>query len=442
MLRFVPSLTGLLLFGVMAWLCIHHFNIYFWLLTEAGMEPWTYPFIDSGFMYAMKQCWQHGIDVYKAVPCDIIPTNRMAYSPLWQRLPLLPNSQAARIPVGVATDLLWIFSLALLPPAGTRRDATLLALAVPSTMVCFALERNNIDVWIYLLAAAGILLAIRPAGRWAGYAIFLFAGLLKYYPFILFGLALREKPRIFVAIAAAAAAALAIFCLTFRHELAEAMPNIPVGSPFADFFGLNNIPLIFAACLRRVTGLSARTAAPIAVILRLGLTVLLCRFALTLAEKPALAAGFRALSRAEQTWLVAGALIICGCYVFGQSVGYRGIYLLIVLSGLLTLRRHISDPRLRRTIAYTAISIVPLMWNGALLFWIDPTYIDAAYGIDLADAIPGPAYFVVCLAREFVWLNLARILLAILITFAKATPVFQGVANAQGGRHPMPGKPQ
>ena len=173
------------------------------ILYFIGLDPWHYPFLDSEFMYAMKNCWQRGIDVYQAVPCDVVPGNKMAYSPLWQRLPFLPTEPSARVPIGLATDLLWLLSLALLPPARAWWEAALLSLATLSSMVCFALERNNIDVWIYLLIVVGVLLFIRSgAARALGYAVFLAAGLLKYYPFVLFGLALEQRPRGFLLIAA------------------------------------------------------------------------------------------------------------------------------------------------------------------------------------------------------------------------------------------------
>ena len=68
---------------------------------------------------------------------------------------MLPSDTAARVPIGVTTGLLLLISIAWLPPARSCRDAVLLSLATVSTMVWFALERNNIDVWIYLLIFVG-----------------------------------------------------------------------------------------------------------------------------------------------------------------------------------------------------------------------------------------------------------------------------------------------
>ena len=415
MLRFAPTAVGLLAFGAMAWLYTHQPAVYFGVLRYAGMEPWAHPFIDSAFMYAMKDCWEHGVDVYKAVPCDVIPTNKMAYSPLWQRLPFLPDDAAYRVPVGVVTDLMWIGSLALLPPARSWREAGLLVAAVLSTMVCFALERNNIDVWMYLAAVAGVLLFMRGGvPRWIGYGVFLFAGLLKYYPFVLFGLALRERPARFWAIAGICALALGVFVALFWRELAEALPNVPSGPPFANLFGINNIPLVIGNAMRVGLGLSYHAAADVALVARLGLTVMIARWAWALAHRPGLREGFARLDERQQDWVVAGALVITGCYVMGQSVAYRGIYLMIVLSGLLVLVRLVTAPEVRAQLKWAAVLMIPMMWDGALQYWMS---------VGLPDRLAGGMEVVLWLFREFAWVNLARVLLAVLLVFAMETPV-------------------
>jgi len=415
LLRFVPAATGLFVFGVMAWLYVHQPAWYFGALRYAGIEPWAHPFIDSAFMYAMKDCWEHGVDVYKAVPCDVIPTNKMAYSPLWQRLPFLPDDTGYRVPVGVVTDLMWIGSLAFLPPARTWREAGFLAAAVPSTMVCFALERNNIDVWMYLLAVTGILL-FRRGGvlRWCGYGVFLFAGLLKYYPFVLFGLALRERRARFWAIAAGCAAALAVFVAVFWRELAEALPNVPAGPPFANLFGITNLPLVIGSGVRALLGLSHHAAADVAFLARLALTVMIARWAWALARTPGLREGFVELAAGEQDWLVAGFLVITGCYVMGQSVAYRGIYLMIVLSGLLLMGRRVRVPAVQSQIKWATLSVIPLMWDGALQYWLS---------VGLPDRLAGGVEVALWLFRELAWVNLARVLLAVLLVYAMETPV-------------------
>jgi len=419
MLRFVPAFVGLLVYGLMAWLYVHVPAAYFDILLYAGIKPWAHPFIDSSFMYAMKACWEHGVDIYQAVPCDVdkIPASnaRMAYSPLWPRLPFLPDDNAARVPVGVLTDVMWIGSLALLPPARTWREAVLMVAAALSTMVCFALERNNIDVWMYLLVVAGLLLFMRGGLlRWGGYLLFLCAGLLKYYPFVLFGLALREKPARFWAIAAGCLAALAVFAAAFRRELAEGLRNVPEGSPFADLFGVSNLPLVIGSAVRQGLGFSNHAAGAVALAARLGLTAMIARWAWRLAQNPALRQGFGAMGARERDWLLAGALVITGCYFLGQNVGYRGIYLMIVLSGLVVLLRHVMAPDARAQLKWAALLVIPMMWDGGLQYWMS---------VGLPDRLAGMMELMLWLFRELAWVNLARVMLAVLLVFAMQAPV-------------------
>jgi len=415
MLRFAPTFVGLCVFGLIAYLYVNAPSVYFAVLLFTGFKPWVHPFIDSAFMYAMKDCWEHGVDIYKAVPCDLIPTNKMAYSPLWQRLPFLPDHASARVPVGVVTDLMWIVSLSLLPPARDWREAVLLVAAVPSTMVCFALERNNIDVWMYLLAVAALLLLMRGGVlRWCGYVLFLCAGLLKYYPLVLFGLALRERPARFWAIFAGCFLALVVFVALFWRELAEALPNVPEGPPFANLFAVSDLPRGIGSFLHRALKLSYHASADVAVVLRVALMVQIWRWALALARQPGLGAGFDNLAVREQNWLVAGALVVTGCYMAGENVNYRGIYLMIVLSGLLTLRRVLQVNDVRGQVGWAALLVVPLMWEEALQHWINAL---------LPDLVAGPLDILLWLGRECAWIFLARVLLAVLLVYAMRTPL-------------------
>ena len=413
-LRLVPALVGLAAFGAMAALYRLQIVTYLNILYFVGLDPWHYPFLDSEFMYAMKNCWQRGIDVYQAVPCDVVPGNKMAYSPLWQRLPFLPTEPSARVPIGLATDLLWLLSLALLPPARAWWEAALLSLATLSSMVCFALERNNIDVWIYLLIVVGVLLFIRSgAARALGYAVFLAAGLLKYYPFVLFGLALKQRPRGFLLIAGVATAALAIFVAWFWPELREELPNIPAGSPFADYVGLTNLPFAIADLMEMDGPMDPRHRALVVLGLRLWLLALLIVLALLLARRPGFAGAVARLRQTDATWLVAFCLVVGGCYALIQNVSYRGIYLLPVLGGLLALRRASDDPATRSRLLAVSLTLLPIMWMEALRHWVG-----MLKGLPISPFLQDIPIALVWLARELLWLNLERVLIAVLLVFA------------------------
>ncbi len=433
MIRLVPTVVGAATFSLLAVLYAFDAPAYLAVLQLAGIKPWRQPFIDSGFMYAMKQCWLHGVDIYQSVPCDIIPGNKMAYSPLWQRLPLLPSSDSARLPIGIISDLLLLLSVAFLPPARRVRDAILLSLAITSTMVCFALERNNIDVWIYLLIFAGVQLWLRGhLFRALGYGIFLLAGLLKYYPMVLFGLALQERPRRFFLLAVTATAALALFIGTFRAELAEELPNIPIGSPFGDLVGIVNIPIVVRGLVAPLApgGQAGKLAG---LVCRLAMTVGVIAWSAKLAHRPGLRQAVAGMDRAEATWLMSGCLVMGGCYLIGQNVGYRGIYLLLVMSGLLALLRGATDAAIFRSLWRTVILLVPLMWMEAIRFWVDHGARVLHLPRDLRHALQALAW----LSRELLWFDLEHVMLAVLIVFAMQSRMWR-VLQRPGALAPNP----
>jgi hypothetical protein len=412
LIRWFPSLVGLAVFAAMAILFRVDPARYLAILHVVGIHPWHYPFIDSGFMYAMKRCWLAGVDVYRSVPCDVVPGNKMAYSPLWQRLPFLPTQDSARVPVGVASDLLLLLSVGLLPAMRTGREAAILALAMPSTMVCFALERNNIDVWIYLLIVAGGLVLTRtPRLRGAAYAIFAAAGLLKYYPFALFGLAFREALWRCLAILAAIVIAILLFWLTFHAELREEFANIPAGSPFTDMVGIANFPIAIGDFARYSARINPLWATLLQGGCRLFLTILVFAAAIRLARRPGFEETLAGLAAHDRLWLVLGCLVMGGCYLLGQNVGYRGIYLLIVLAGLLALCRAVPERRLLEELTAVTMTILPILWMEGLRHGVDLALASAGADGDTRHAVKGIAWAV----REALWLNLERLMLAIVI---------------------------
>ena len=319
--RFLPTIVGLTSFAVMCLLYQCNTTIYLEILRALGIQPWRYPFMDGEFMYAMKHCWKQGIDVYRSVPCDVLPGNKMAYSPLWQRLPMLPDDTAAAVPIGLTTDLLLLISIAWLPPSRSVRDVVLLSMATVSTMVCFALERNNIDVWIYLILFVGCLLFNDYyLSRCLSYALFFVAGLLKYYPMVLFALALRERPTRFWAVAFGCLGGTALFVLGFQQELQEGLRNIPAGSPIYDMVGIVNIPLIAADLVGKTAGEQSITRLS----LRLCLTAVVMISAYRLAARPEFAAALARMPEAHSVWLLFGCLVMGGCYLAVQRSRVSG----------------------------------------------------------------------------------------------------------------------
>lgn len=248
---------------------------------------------------------------------------------------------------------------------------------------------------------------------WA-YIVFMIAGLLKYYPFLLFGLALKERPTRTWLIATLSATGLAVFVVIFWGELMEALANIPVASPFGDAVGIVNLPRALARAMAAVIEMGPRGQASLTLLFRFLLTVVVVKWAIGLAGRSAFVAAVVRLSERDSIWLVVGCLVMGGCYLLTQNVGYRGIYLLIVLIGLLALRRASDDPAVSSEVSRMALLTPLIMWMEGIRLWVRL----------LVETIAAPTVvyqFVIVLiwlVRELLWLNLERVLLAVLLVVA------------------------
>jgi hypothetical protein len=187
----IPGLA-LLLFAALAllWHCGQH-SPYFWALDLFGFEPFRFPFLDIHAVLAAAQCQRAGIDVYLSNPCDALGRLHV-YSPLW--LALTPSflDTTATTAVGLALDLMFVLSLAIVIRPVSWGETLVIGLVALSPMTVYALERANCDLVVFLLILAGFALDTAPR-RWrlGCYAFYLTAGLLKYYPLVLLVLLAR-----------------------------------------------------------------------------------------------------------------------------------------------------------------------------------------------------------------------------------------------------------
>jgi hypothetical protein len=432
MLRITPTLIGISIFAIMSALYLGDHGLYLAILRAAGISPQNIAFIDSQFLYAAKKCWDLGYDVYKEVPCYPIP-GQYSYSPLWLRLPFLPaDNDTSRVSIGLVTDILFILSIATLPAVRSRRETMLMTMALVSSAVIFALERNNVDVWMFLLViAGGHLLTRTDHRRWAGYALFLLAGLLKYYPITLLTLALKEKPKQLLAVMAVTGCIGAAFLFHYHSEIVASFANIPRNSPFGDMVGIVNLPRTIATMASTYTASPSTPNPIIAPSLRLVLTALLAFSAIRMSRRAGFVSAWAQLPASGKVWLVIGCTVMSGCYFIAQNVSYRLIYLLIVLSGLFAFRRASTDARTTELITLAAILIVPTMWMEGLRHWADI----AIRQFHIGHANRNLVVFLVWLFRELTWLYLATIMLAIVTAFITHSPFIQRVARNTVGAH-------
>jgi putative flippase GtrA len=404
------------LFGVLYWCdTALYLRVLVWLIKE----PFPHPFIDWEEVPSAIQCWQHGVDVYVNNTCyEPFAHGRHGYSPLWLRMTFLPYGKAWVAAFGLSLAVLFFAALVVLPPQRNIHAFCVTALATISPLTAFALERANVDLIMFLLAIAGVncWLSARPS-RLAGYGLFIVGGLLKFYPFVLMALALRERPRMFAAICTVTLVVLLAFGLTFRDELARVGANFPAGLPFDDIFAAASLPY----GLGMMAGVSAPGLdAPLATASRgmagpaglLLLTLLAIGCALLIERKFKLTEVLGAMPRRDAGFLVAAAAIVCGCFFAGQNVGYRAIMILPALPGLLWFGRSLPTRRGRVLFTASGWSIVFIMWS------IFIQQVVAAVFIPF-----GAMAFFHWLLNQLAWWSVVTVLLAVLLSFVLGSEI-------------------
>ncbi|MFZ3234529.1 MAG: glycosyltransferase 87 family protein, partial [Stellaceae bacterium] len=414
----IPA-VALLLFAVLAglWRWGPH-ALYFDVLTLFGFEPFRFPFLDIHAVLAAAQCRRLGIDVYLSNPCDALGRVHV-YSPLW--LSIVPGflDTTSTNAVGLGLDLTVILSLAVVIRPATRGEVLILSLAALSPMTFYALERANCDLVVFLLVVGGCALgqAARP-WRFGAYAVYLCAGLLKYYPLVLLVLLARERRR--DALIGAALAALTVLGLAgFNHaQLAKALANIPALSHFADSFSARNLPFgvaeaIFCPRRRGAVGLLLLTALAACAIARTRRTL---RLLDTVALDP---------DRIEGQCLLAGALLVTACFFAGQNVDYRGIYFVLVMPGLVRRHRLADGLMVRRFLARMIAAVLFLAWN-------DPArrIVHLIAGTVSVERVGLRIQLLFWICRELVWWWLVAGLAAIVLCQLRRLPLVRDTTAA------------
>jgi hypothetical protein len=426
----VVPVLGFLVLGTFGLLYVYDVDWYFRILTATFAYPFRYPFVDAQYMLALGECWQRGVDVYVHNPCDIV-NQRYNYSPLWLRLTFLPTDLAWTNWVGLTLDSAFLISLAFLPSPRGIRDLALIVVTTFSPMTVFALERANIDLIMFVLVVLAALCLERGFfGRLAGYLAIVLAGLLKFYPFVLLLLLLRERMARFLILAAAAMATIAGFAWQYHDELVRAIANIPTGNYFDNLFGADRLPAGLGTALK--TGLDALgfhgefiDGLPQNASLRTGTWLVLAASTIVTAIRLCGTPGFRsalaAMPPRHANYLVIGAALICGCFFTGESTGYRAIFLLFAMPGMLLLAESGTFAAVHR---WTVGAIIYCMWFPPLHHAFD--YL-RRYDPDNSWGVFGRyANWVV---HELAWWWVATVFLAVLFRFVLDSTVWLTLWN-------------
>jgi hypothetical protein len=352
------------------------------------------------------------MDVYVSNPCDTIGRPHV-YSPLW--LAVTPTLLGTKVTLwtGLGLDLLFILSLMSMLRPRTSRETLVYGLAVLSPMTVYALERANNDLVVFvLIVSGGMLFMVSRPHRFCSYALFLVAGLLKYYPLALLVLLARECRRVAVAVLIATVIILISFSLYFRPELGRALANIPAQSYFADSFSAQNLPFGLGEALG---GGFSQTVIDLSLLVAL-LAIAAARTVRTirLLDREKLD-----WNRTEMPWFAIGGILITACFVAGQNIDYRGIYFLLVLPGLIYMYRSAREAAVRLLCAQIIAAVLFVMWEE---FFRHVLHVIA--GPIPNEGLSRPEVFF-WVGRELVWWWLVAGLAAIVLSYVRQLPLAQ-----------------
>ena len=400
-----PSLALLALMVVCAVLWVGGAqDAYFALSRLLGVPAYRFPFLDTHGVLAVIDCQRRGLDTYVTNPCDVMGRVHV-YTPLWFRFADLPVTAAATPIVGALLALVFTASLLLLPGGRNVRAAWLFGAAACSPAVLFAIERGNADLLIFVLAAlAGWMVVRRGPARLLAYPVVLLAAGLKLYPATLLILALRERLALCLAIAALSVALLVGYALIDAGGLHEMLAVVPAGTPFIYSFGARNLP----------TGLGMAFGWSPLVLAGVDLALVLAAASFALARLPRLQPAARALTPAEATSLLIGAILILGCFVTGQSGEYRAVHLLFVLPALAALA---GAGQVRGLAGCTAGVVVAQLWGDVV-----SAHLDLSFSAMGGDGIASWVAFAVWFTRELAWWWIAAVLAALMLAVIANLP--------------------
>jgi hypothetical protein len=429
--RFGPTATGMLVLAGMV--LVFRFgdqSLYFGILEGWGILPYERPFLDTESVLRAIDCWGRGYDVWNPTPC--MNGGWYSYSPVLLRASAFGIGPDDRPAFGSFFVLVFLLSLAALPPSRSWGELGARCLAVLSAATVFAVERANLDIAIFLLALAGVCLVTRrDAWRHLGYGVFIVAAILKFYPAVLLLLSLRERPRVVALIGLVAVATAAILLFPSDGGAGDALKLAPVGSPYSDMFSATNLPLGLIVLPAAPAGVPwdevLRQPLPFAARAMLAALILIAAMVAWRNARRDLV-HWNVFTPVEASLLVAGAALIVGCFLATQNIAYRGIFLLFTLPGLFALAR--AGGERRRSYAMLVAGVLFFMW--------EEFFHHAATGLEPAMASmisPEALKLGFWLLREAVWWWVVARLAALLGVFVVTSEAFTAIRRLVLGKH-------
>jgi hypothetical protein len=431
--RFVVPTVGLASVAVVVAL-YHQFPGLYALITKL-MIMWPLPILFGDWVTVVTwvDCWSQGVNVYFGNPCYPIPqVDGFDYSPLLLRLTFLRSGVTLINATMFSIIILFFLSLATLPPPNSLRNQSIRLLATISSATWLTFQTGNLDLILFIFVVVALNLRVLALPwRMAGYALIIFTGLLKFYPFVALIVVLRERVKVLVAVALSSVGALGALIAAYYEELSMTIGNLSRPDYFHLQFGSANLPVALgvtvANILRVLPHYNSSSARAIGELTTLGalpvLTVMAFIAAVALCRRWRLPGMFDQLSDRETSFLVSGAAIICGCFFMVNSTIFRGIFLLLTLPGLSVFSRTMAAPLERRIFAIACCAIPFVLWKpffDMCIFVASHWRSSAGTESDAYDAFPGfTVEYMLWTTTELAWWYIIILLLAILVAFVQ-----------------------
>jgi Glycosyltransferase family 87 len=317
-------------------------------------------FFDTRNLTAALECRRLGLDPLIESPCD--PWARpLNYPRVWLLLRFLGLNQSHTVPIAILFIVLFLGSIFLLVGRMSLGRGIVVAIAVCSPSVMFAIERANMDIVVFTMTVLAILVW-RIHRRWSDVTsplVVLLAATTKIYPVFALPAYLFARRRTAAIAAIVCAVAFAIYALLTLDDIRAVAAIAPQGEQHS--FGARILP---AAIYHRFIPDRWQGGA----ITKQILVIVPLLAAAALVWLP----GRRRLPDPDveaesptRLAFCAGSLIFLGTFAIGNNFDYRLVFLLLTLPQLFDWVEGPDD--LRGWLAAVTLTMsVVLLWIGAL----------------------------------------------------------------------------
>ena len=186
-------------------------------------------FVDIRYWTTAWECTRQGIDVVPRNLCDPHGMRLNDHPRIWLAPAFLGLGEGSTFVLGLLVG--GAFLLAVFATIGRIgvREAFLYAALLCSPSVMLGIERANTDLIVFVVVAAGVLIAGRGTRLAAaiGSALLLFAAVLKLYPALAWGALLRLPRRLSIASLLVSSAAFAVYLLATLDDLRAMREHFP-----------------------------------------------------------------------------------------------------------------------------------------------------------------------------------------------------------------------